>query len=38
MFPDSKIAAKFSFGRTKSSYVISEGLEPYFTHVMVRDL
>ena len=38
MFPYSKIAAKFSLGQTKSSYVISEGLLPYFTHVMVRYL
>ena len=38
MCPDSKIAAKFSLGQTKSSHVISEGLLPYFTCVMVRDL
>lgn len=30
MFPDSKIAEKFSCGRTKVSYIISDGLGPYF--------
>ena len=38
VFQDSKIAAKFSLYQTKSSYVISEALLPYFTHVMGRDL
>ena len=38
MFPDSKIAARFSLSHTSASYVISEGLAPYFTRMIVNDL
>ena len=38
MFPDSKIAAKFSLSRTSSSYMISEGMAPYFRKSIVQDL
>ena len=30
MFPDSSIAQKFTFGKTKASYNITHGLAPYF--------
>jgi len=30
MFPDSKIAAKFSFSDSKQGYVITHGLGPYY--------
>jgi len=36
MFPDSKIAANFSLNRT-SSYMIGEGLAPYFKNIIVED-
>ena len=38
MFPDSKIVAKFRLSRTSASYMISEGLSPYFTRKMIQDL
>ena len=38
MFPDSKIAASFSLSHTSSSYIISVGLSPYFTRMIVKDL
>ena len=38
MFPDSKIAANFSLSHTSSSYIIGEGLLPYFTKVTIGDL
>ena len=38
MFPDSKIAANFHLSCTSSSYMISEGLSPYFTRMIVNDL
>ena len=38
MFPDSKIAAIFSFYHTIASYMIGEGLSPYFTRVIIDDL
>ena len=38
MFPDSKIVANFSLSRTSASYMISEGLSPYFTRKMIQDL
>ena len=38
MFPDSKIAANFHLSYTSSSYMISEGLSPYFTRMIVNDL
>ena len=30
MFPDSKVASNFSLSRTSASYIISEGIAPYF--------
>ena len=38
MFPDSKIAANFSLSRTSASYIIGEGMAPYFTRVVIDDL
>ena len=38
MFLDSKIATSFSLSHTSSSYIISEGLSPYFTRMIVKDL
>ena len=38
MFHDSKIAANFSLSQTSASYVIGEGLSPYFTRVIIVDL
>ena len=38
MFPDSKIASNFSLSRTSASYMISEGLSPYFTKKIIQDL
>ena len=38
MFPDSEIAKSFSLGHTKASYIIGEGMLPYFTEVFVNDL
>ncbi|CAF0854255.1 unnamed protein product [Adineta steineri] len=38
MFPDSKIAEKFSIQHAKMSYVISHGLGPYFRNQLVEDL
>ena len=38
MFPDSKIAENFSVSRTRASYIIREGLLPYFTQVIIDDL
>ena len=38
MFPDSKIAANFSLSCTSSSYIIGEGMSPYFTRVLLDDL
>ena len=38
IFPDSKIAANFRLSRTSASYMISEGLSPYFTRKMIQDL
>ena len=37
-FPDSIIAANFSLSCTGSSYIIREGLLPYFTRVIIADL
>ena len=37
MFPDSKIAANFTLGHTSSSYIIGEGLSPYFTYLFIND-
>ena len=38
MFPDSKVASNFSLSRTSASYIISEGMAPYFTRQMLDDL
>ena len=38
MFPDSKIAENFSVSHTRASYIIREGLLPYFTQVIIDDL
>ena len=35
MFPDSKIAAKFSVAETKCTYITKFGLAPYFTRMLV---
>ena len=38
MFPDSKIAQKFSIQHSKMSYTISHGLGPYFRNQLVEDI
>ena len=38
MFPDNKMAARFSLNHTSASYVISEGIAPYFTRIIMKDL
>ncbi|CAF4493757.1 unnamed protein product, partial [Rotaria sp. Silwood2] len=38
MFPDSKIAQKFSIQHSKMSYVISHGLGPYFRDLLIKDI
>ncbi len=38
MFPDSKIARKFSIHHSKMSYVISHGLGPYFCDQLIKDI
>jgi hypothetical protein len=38
MFPDSKIAEKFSIQHSKMSYIISHGLGPYFRDQLVEDI
>ena len=38
MFPDSKVGSNFSLSRTSASYIISEGMAPYFTHQMLAEL
>jgi len=38
MFPDSKVAEKFSIQHSKMSYVISHGLGPYFRDRLVEDV
>ena len=38
MFPDSKVASNFSLSRTSASYIISEGMAPYFTRQMLAVL
>ena len=38
MFPDSKIANKFSFARTKCSYMITYGIAPYFASLRLEDI
>ena len=38
MFSDSDIAKQFSMGRTKSMYVINNGLAPFFKSQLTDDL
>ena len=38
MFSDSKIAENFSLRHTSASYMIGEGLTPYFTRLIIDDL
>ena len=38
MFPDSKIAKNFSFGRTKCGYLVTHGLASHFKKLLVEDL
>lgn len=38
MFPDSKAAKEFQCGRKKVSYVVSDGLGPYFKKAVVDEL
>ena len=38
MFPDSKIANKFSLARTKCSYMITYGIAPYFASLRLEDI
>lgn len=38
MFPDGKIASKFSLSRTKFSYLITEATGPYFHDQLLKDV
>ena len=38
MFPDSSIALKFTFGKTKASYNITHGLAPYFNDLIYNSM
>ena len=38
MFPDSKIANKFSLPWTKCSYTITYGIVPYFASLLLEDI
>ena len=38
MFPDSSIALKFTFGKTKASYNITHGLAPYFNDLIYNSV
>ena len=38
MFPDSRIAENFTLSCTSASYIIGQGLAPYFTQVIIDDL
>ena len=38
MFPDSKIANKFSLARTKCSYMITYSIAPYFASLLLEDI
>jgi hypothetical protein len=38
MFPDSKLAEKFSIQHSKMSYIISHGLGPYFHDRLIEDI
>lgn len=37
MFPDSKVAKEFQCGRKKLSYIISDGLRPYFRKEVIDE-
>lgn len=37
-FPDSDIAKRFSCGATKSAYLLSSGLWPYFKEESIKDV
>ena len=38
IFPDSKIAQKFSLSRSSASYMIGEGLKPYIKTILCADI
>lgn len=38
MFPDSTIAEKFACGRTKATYLIADGLGPYFRGMVLEEV
>lgn len=38
MFPDSKMAKQFQCGKRKVSYIVSDGLGPYFKKVVIDEL
>ena len=38
MFPDSRIAQEFKLSRTSASYMIADGLGPYFKAVLCADI
>ena len=38
MFPDSKIASKFSLATIKCSYMIAYGIAPYFASLLLKDI
>ncbi|KAH7953708.1 hypothetical protein HPB49_011507 [Dermacentor silvarum] len=38
MFPDPEIAKKFSCKRSKTFYIVSDGLGPYFKKLAVDEL
>ena len=38
MFPDGKVAENFTLSHTSASYIIGQGLPPYFTQVIIGDL
>ncbi|XP_077542137.1 uncharacterized protein LOC144154903 [Haemaphysalis longicornis] len=38
MFPDSQTAKNFQCGRKKVSYIVSDGLGPYFKDIVVQEL
>lgn len=38
MFPDSAIAKSISIGKTKTSYIVSYGLAPYFQEELLKNL
>ena len=38
MFCDGKIAKEFSCGKTKRSYLVKDGIAPYFLEVLHEDI